>query len=159
MIPEASETWAYPTSNTTYTVTVDDGTSEVSDEIEIIVYDTPETPTIHRKMVITWYLLKKKEISGATMKVAILREQQISTSSLSIPAHYHVVIINENGCESDMSNGIFYGYTEIDDVEENETRIYPNPFSENTVIEYNMKSQSSLEIILFNSLGKEMKSH
>ncbi len=154
--PDASETWAYPTSNTTYTVTVDDGTSEVSDEIEIIVHDTPETPTIHEEED---YLVSSEEennqwcdhegnhIEGATDQYFIPE----STGT------YHVVVINENGCESDMSNGIFYGYTEMDDVEENETKIYPNPFSDNTVIEYHMKSRSSLAITLYNSLGKQVK--
>jgi hypothetical protein len=151
--PNASETWAYPTANITYTLTVNDGDAEVTDEVAITVYDTPAAPSISEDgdyLVSSategnqWCDHEGNHIEGAT-------EQSF------IPEHtgtYHCVVINENGCQSDMSNGIFYGYTNIEDIEENETKIYPNPFSDNTVIEYHMKKRASLKIVVFNSLGK-----
>lgn len=154
--PDAAETWAYPTSTTTYSVTVDDGSNEVTDEVEITVYDKPAAPTISEDGD---YLVSSAE-EGNQWCDHEGNHIDGATGQTFIPEHtgtYHCVVINENGCQSDMSNGIFYGYTNIDNVEENVTKIYPNPFSDNTVIEYHMKERASLNIVVFNSLGKVVK--
>lgn len=151
--PNAYQTMAYPTEETTFTLTVNDGTDELSADVTIEVMDTPETPSI-------------SEASGTLTSSATANNQWCDsegnyiageTGQTYTPTHtgtYYVVVINDNGCESEMSNGIYIGFVGNINVAENETNIYPNPFSETTVIEYNMVERNSLSIALYNSLGK-----
>lgn len=150
--PEAAETWAYPASTTTYTLTVSDGDDEVTDEVTIDVMDTPDAPTIHQEdeMLVSsatennQWCDTEGHIDGANGQTYIPEQT----------GYYHAVVINDNGCESDPSNEIYYAFTGRDVAAKDKASIYPNPFSEQTTIVYTLQKSDALTIQVYNSLGK-----
>jgi len=150
--PNEPETWAYPTSSTTYTLTVSDGDTELTDEVSVEVFDTPEAPEIHQEdeMLVSsagennQWCDTEGHIEGATGETFIPEHT----------GHYHAVVINEQGCESPASNEIYYGYTGEEVVSEGRAAIYPNPFSDKTNVVYTLNQENSLTIQVFNALGE-----
>lgn len=153
--PSSAETWAYPETTTTYTLTVSDGDTEVTDEVTIDVYDTPEAPTITQEDNM---LVSSAEENNQWCDSEGYIEG--ATDQTFVPEHtgmYHAVVINEQGCPSPPSNEIFYGYTSTDAVAKDKASIYPNPFSETTEIEYILADEDALTIQVYNGLGKMVK--
>lgn len=152
--PTSANPVATPLGTTTYTCTVDDGDNTMSGEIEIVVNPVPETPTITQEgtsLVSSategnqWYN-EEGAVSGAT-------EQTFTPANTGT---YYVVVSNEFGCDSDDSNAIYFGFTGIDNMGSKEIAIYPNPFNNTTTIAYYMRSNNSLSIDIFSSIGEHV---
>ena len=68
--------------------------------------------------------------------------------------------INECGY-GNYSDGLevnVFNTTDIDELDELATKIFPNPFSDKVNILINLEKQTSLSVIIYNSLGKKMVS-
>ncbi len=123
--PTISNPVATPLETTTYTVTVSDASSSVSDDATITVNPTPETPIVNDEGD---YLTSTSEtgnqwydsngaISGAT-------GQEYYPASTE---YYYVIVTNSSGCVSDQSNVIYFIYTGISSISAANIEVYPNP--------------------------------
>ncbi len=153
--PNVADPTATPDETTTYTVTVTDGTSNISDDVTITVHPVPETPTITQEddhLVSSagsgnqWHD-SNGPIAGATGQ----------TYYPTYTDDYYVVVSNEFGCSSDASNTIYFVYTLINKYESNKFNIYPNPFVSHFTIEYQLASNSKIIITLLNNVGQEVE--
>jgi hypothetical protein len=151
--PTGAATWAYPEQTTTYTLTLTDGDESVSDEAMITVMPRPEAPVIHEEDKV----LISSEPSGNQWCDYAGNYIEGATGQLFVPAHtdiYHDVIIGDNGCVSEPSNSIYVGFVSTDEVEEEVTEIYPNPFSKRTVITHAVETAASVRIAIYDGMGK-----
>jgi hypothetical protein len=69
-----------------------------------------------------------------------------------------VVVTSQYGCESEPSNVIYVVITGIEEVDGNNSlSVYPNPFTDNTKIEFYLENGSNYRVTLCNALGQEVK--
>ena len=150
--PNIANPIATPDETITYTVTVDDGNSNISDNVTITVHPIPETPTISQEddhLVSSattgnqWYD-SNGLIAGATGQTYY----PIATDN------FYVIITNEFGCDSEQSNVIYFLCTFIDEYSDSNFNIYPNPFVSHFSIEYQLTSNSKIILTLLNKLGQ-----
>ncbi|MEA3505618.1 MAG: T9SS type A sorting domain-containing protein, partial [Bacteroidota bacterium] len=150
--PTSANPVASPLATTTYTCTVNDGENTLSGEIEIVVNPVPETPTITQE--------GETLVSSATEGNQWYNEAGIvdgATEQVYTPEHtgtYYVVVFNDFNCGSEASNGIYFGFTGIDNMENREIAIYPNPFNNTTTIAYYLHNNSPLSINIYSSVGE-----
>ena len=151
--PNISNPVASPDETTTYTVTVNDGNSNVSDEIMITVNPVPETPTISQEddhLVSSagignqWYD-SNGPVSGATGQ----------TYYPNVSGHFYVIVSNEFGCSSAQSNVIYFIYTGLRETPDHHFNIFPNPFVDHFTVEYNLPAETGVSICLYNKLGQK----
>ncbi len=151
--PNSSNPVATPDVTTNYSVTVNDGSSSVTDEITLTVHPVPETPeiTLEDDHLVSsagsgnqWYD-SNGIISGATGQ----------TYYPAITDHYYVIVSNEFGCSSDQSNVIYFIYTGLNENIANHFNIYPNPFIDHFTVEFNLPVESDVSICLYNKLGQK----
>ncbi|MCD4745444.1 MAG: T9SS type A sorting domain-containing protein [Bacteroidales bacterium] len=144
---------ATPTETTTYTVNVDDGVNIVNADVTVTVYPVPETPTITQQ---NNSLVSSSEIGNQWYDSNGLIPG--ATDQIYYPTHtddYYVIVTNEYGCESEQSNIIHFIYTGITELSNGESlNIYPNPFTEKVTIDYLIKKNSDVKIIIYNKLGQ-----
>ena len=151
--PNIQSPIATPESTTTYTVTVDDGNTTISNSITVTVHDLPETPIITQNADVLessamtgnqWYD-SNGEIDGATGQ----------TYEPQSTGDYYVIVSNEFDCESEPSNVIYVFITGlIDIIEKINVNIYPNPTSGEFFIEMNLEKENDLKIQVLNSIGE-----
>ncbi len=136
---------------TTYTVTVDDGSSNVSSQVTVTVNPSPETPIIYNEgdhlhstaaSGNQWYN-SDGEIEGATSQ----DYYPIETDN------YYVIVTNEFGCESSGSNVINFVYTGLDENIANSFKIFPNPSSGTFTIDLN-NYNGQTEVWIMNMLNE-----
>ncbi len=146
-----------PDTTIAYSVTVDDGTYSVtSSPVNLTVLPVPETPVIT--------LEQDTLVSSAQNGNQWYRYQEIlpgDTLQKYVPVSsgdYSVIVISLlNGCPSQQSNIIPYYLTGVDAKSNNQNvRIYPNPFKDNITISYNLPESGSILISLFDAVGKEI---
>jgi len=151
--PNSANPVATPDVTTNYSVTVNDGSSSVTDEITLTVHPVPETPEITQEddhLVSSagsgnqWYD-SNGIISGATGQ----------TYYPTITDHFYVIVNNEFGCSSDQSNVIYFIYTGLNKNIANHFNIYPNPFVDHFTVEFNLPVESDISICLYNKLGQK----
>ncbi|MCD4746205.1 MAG: T9SS type A sorting domain-containing protein [Bacteroidales bacterium] len=147
---------ASPETTTTYTVTVNDGTDNISADVTVYVNPVPPTPSISQ---IDNYLVSSSEtgnqwynsnglISGATSQVYYPTATD----------NYYVIVTNEFGCSSEQSNIIYFIYTGYIEIQNSKgLDIYPNPSTDKVTIEYSITEPSKIKITICNSLGQEIK--
>ena len=152
--PSVANPVASPLQSTTYTVSVNDGTSTVTGNATITVNPVPETPVINQEddhLISTvatgnqWYG-SNGAITGATGQ----------TYYPTTTDYFYVIVNNEFGCSSEQSNVIYFLYTGIEAQFENSFNIYPNPVVNNLTVEYQLHTETPLSIILINKLGQEV---
>ena len=136
---------------TTYTVTVDDGSSNVSSQITVTVNPSPETPIIYNEgdhlhstaaSGNQWYN-SDGEIEGATSQDYYPFETD----------NYYVIVTNEFGCESSGSNVINFVYTGLDENIANSFKIFPNPSNGTFTIDLN-NYNGQTEVWIMNMLNE-----
>lgn len=147
---------ASPEQTTTYTVTVSDGAGSISQQTTLTVHPIPSTPVISQNgNTLTsssatgnqWYD-SDGAINGATGQ----------TYECTWDDSYHVVVTSQFGCESEPSNTIYVVITGIEEVDGNNSlSVYPNPFTDNTKIDFYLENGSNYKITLCNALGQEVK--
>ena len=144
---------ATPEVTTNYSLTVNDGSSSVTEAITITVDPVPETPeiTLDDNHLVSssatgnqWYNAGGP-ISGANGQTYY----PITSGS------YYVVVSNEFGCDSEFSNIINFIYTGIEKIAANQFKIYPNPCIDHFTVEFNLDVKSDITICLFNKLGQK----
>ena len=150
--PTIANPVASPLVTTTYTVTVDDGDNLVEQEITLQVNELPETPIItnegdHLLSSASegnqWYD-SNGMIAGATAQAYYPTAAD----------DYYVIVTNQNGCESESSNSLFFIYTGIPENYESSVVVYPNPASDQFNIEFMVPKHSNVNIELMNNLGE-----
>jgi C1A family cysteine protease len=128
--PTIANPIATPSSSIDYTITVSDGTNNVSTTVSLTVYPLPDTPTIIEEdnSLISdastgnqWYD-SNGAIAGAT--------SQVFTPTYT--ETFYVVVSNGN-CESEPSNEIYFVYVGIDEYSNN-IEIFPNPVQDKLYI-------------------------
>ncbi|MBN1340902.1 MAG: T9SS type A sorting domain-containing protein [Bacteroidales bacterium] len=153
--PNIQNPVATPESTTTYTVTVDDGSNTVSDEVTLTVNPVPATPAITQQgsslvsSAVTgnqWYN-SGGAISGATSQVFYPGSTE----------NYYVVVTNQYGCPSEQSNSIYFIFTGIRELVNGEmVNIYPVPFGEQFFVDYVIRGNSDVRVSLYNAYGQEV---
>jgi len=145
--PEIQNPVATPTETTTYTVTVDDGNSSISDDVTITVNPTPETPVITEDddhLISSasegnqWYD-SDGPIAGATDQ----------TYYPTATDDYYVIVTNSFDCVSEPSNVIYFVITGIKEFSgSSDIRIFPNPTTGECTVEfYGNYGMSEIRII------------
>lgn len=139
------------TESTSYHVAVTSFLFSTSSDINVTVNPLPATPTAtnmgdHITSTAAagyqWYN-SMGAIAGATAQ----EYTPLHTDS------YYVIVTNESGCESQASNEVYFGFTGIGVSASGQLKAYPNPFSSELSLEYNLKEASSVKIQLFNAFG------
>jgi len=146
-----------PDINIAYTVTVDDGTYSVTSlPVYLTVIPVPATPviTLQQDTLFSsslsgnlWYR-NLEMIAGAT------EPKYVPVSS----GDYSVTVTDSiTGCSSLQSNIIPYYFTGVyTETNEQNVRIYPNPFKNFVTISYDLPESGSILISLFDAVGKEI---
>lgn len=156
--PTSKTPVATPAENITYTVTVNDGTSSLSSgPITLTVHALPTTPVItetagtlysNANAGNQWY------VNGALIPGA----NQPAYTPVSSGSFFVVVTDPVSLCQSSPSNTLTLIMTGVGAQSSgNLVSVYPNPFSENLTIEFEVPESSSLKISLSDLYGKEIK--
>ncbi len=153
--PNIYDPVATPDETITYTVVVGDGNSTISDDVTLTVNAVPETPVITQEtenLVSSaisgnqWYD-SNGEITGATGQ----------TYTPSATDTYYVIVTSEYGCESDMSNELYFIYTGIIEIENGENvNIFPNPFTNEFSLDFSLTTSSSIKVTIYNTFGQQV---
>ncbi len=123
------------------------GQTEVNPSDEY-VYSVNGKPT----SVFTWILNGGSIISGQGTNSINVKWNSIGSGLVS------VIETDENGCKGDTVRiDVSIGSTGIDNTIENELRIYPNPSSDISIIEFPNPNQEVYHLILTNLSGKVLK--
>lgn len=145
---------ASPSETTTYNVTVTSGMFSANQSVTVTVDEIPVAPVVttasdHLVSSVAsgnqWYG-SQGLIAGATAQTFY-------------PTHtdtYFAKVINSTGCESVASNGVYFGFTGTNPSFENSFEVFPNPFTGNLNINYNLKTAGTVKIILYNAIGNEV---
>jgi hypothetical protein len=146
---------ANPVETTVYTVTVSDDNSSISDEITITVNPVPATPVIVQdgenltsdaENGNQWYN-SNGAIPGATEQIYTPTETD----------NYYVIVSNEFGCESEMSNELYFIYTGIIEIKNGENvNIFPNPFNDGFSLDFSLSKDSNVNITIYNIFGQQV---
>jgi len=147
---------ATPSSTTTYTVSLDDGTDVVTSDVTVTVYPVPATPAISQQgnTLVSdatsgnqWYD-SNGPIPGAVTQVFV----PLATDD------YHVIVTSGDGCSSDPSNTIHFIFTGLREITNGEhVNIYPNPFNKSFTIDYALLATSEIKISIYNTIGEELE--
>ncbi|NOX47833.1 MAG: T9SS type A sorting domain-containing protein [Chlorobi bacterium] len=123
--PTISNPVATPFETTTYTVTVTDESSSVSDDVTITVNPTPATPVVtlqgdHVSSNVEtgnqWYG-SDGAIDGATGQDFYPTETD----------YYYAIVTNGSGCVSGQSNAVYFVFTGITTLSAGDFKVFPNP--------------------------------
>jgi hypothetical protein len=155
--PAISSPVSTPETDIAYTVTVDDGIYSVtSPPVYLTVIPVPATPviTLHQDTLISdamsgnqWYRYQEM-ITGATGQKYI----PVSSGDYSVTVSDPVT-----GCSSLHSNVIPYYFTGVSaDANDQNVRIYPNPFKDFVTVSYDLAAPGSVMISLYDAVGKEI---
>jgi len=145
---------ATPLETTTYNITVTSGMFSASQSVTVTVDEIPAAPVVSS--------LTDHLVSSVAAGNQWYNSQGLiagATSQTYYPTHtdtYYAKVINANGCESAASNEVAFGFTGMKPVSESGFSVYPNPFSENLHVNYNLKIAGTVKIILFNAIGNEL---
>jgi hypothetical protein len=144
-----------PAADISYTVTMYDGNSSVtSSVIAIIVHPIPPTPVITLNGGVftsnsptgnQWYL-NNALIPGATNPIF---------TPVTSGEYYVVVTDPASGCQSETSNRVILLFTGLELTKGEETvSISPNPFHDNSMINFEIREKGPVKITLFDAFGK-----
>jgi hypothetical protein len=145
---------ATPMETTTYNVEVTNKQNTINGSSTVTVVPAPAVPVIS---ISTDHL-----VSSLATGYQWHNSQGLiagATSQSYYPSHtesYYVVTSNSEGCESQPSNAIYYGFVDTKTSDENSLSIYPNPFTDLLNIDYHILSAGNVKIALYNSIGKEI---
>ncbi|MCX6250088.1 MAG: C25 family cysteine peptidase [Bacteroidetes bacterium] len=156
--PASATPVSTPVGNITYTVTVNDGfTNITSSPVILTVLPVPQAPVISEiGSILTssansnnqWFL------NGALIPGATTQNYTPNATG----DYYAKVYDAINGCLSDPSNIITILMTGISEkTGENYVQINPNPFTGKVTINYTVNTVGKITITLFDSFGKEVK--
>jgi hypothetical protein len=147
-----------PSSNISYTVTVNDGNSSLtSSAVALTIHALPLTPVItfmnntlssNASCGNQWYL-NYAFIPGATSQYY---------TPLASGLYYVIVSDTLTGCSSLPSNSINFLFTGLDQHSDEETvNVYPNPFRNKFNISYETSESGNVRISLLDMFGKEVR--
>jgi len=152
--PSIANPVASPDATITYTITINDGNSTISDQTTVTVNPVPDTPVITQEddhLVSDaasgnqWYDANGP-VAGATGQ----------TFYPQTTGNYYVKVGNEFGCSSENSNVIYFVYTGINEAYLNlGMKVYPNPVIDHFSVEYYLAEKTDVSIILYNNLVAE----
>jgi len=144
---------ANPSATTLYEVTVNDGTSIYSANIQVSAHPIPETPVVTQQgdsLVSSatsgnqWYN-SSGMIEGATGQVFYPDTED----------YYHVIVTSEYGCISDPSVPLYFIFTGLDEgLTTSQWLIYPNPVRDILCIQPLQKPADHVSIILADMTGR-----
>ncbi len=155
--PAIANPVATPNQSTLYSVTIIDVISgdQIIDELMLEVNDIPDTPVVSqasRNLASSiqfgnqWYN-NDGEIEGATGQIYSPTETN----------YYYTIVTNEFGCESDMSNVVFFQPTFIQELtRQGSLRVYPNPARDNVSIDFLAGNSDKVTITVINAYGQTL---
>jgi hypothetical protein len=153
--PTISNPVASPDESVMYSVTITDMTSgdSVTDEMWLEVMDLPEAATITQvgeNLVSSvqfgnqWYD-EDGAISGATGQIY----------SPSETGNYYTIITNNYGCESEMSNVLYFQPTFIEELtRQGSLRVYPNPAGNQVNVDFLAETADEVSVSIVNAFGQ-----
>jgi hypothetical protein len=141
-----------PSGTQTYTVTVSNGFCTSVDSILVTISPPPAAPVIYQvgndlhstaNSGNQWYN-DNGLIPGATSQIYIP----------TLSSNYFVILTDSLGCISDTSNILYAGVTGIaETINDNHIKIYPNPVSNELIIEIVGKTEK-VNFEILNSIGQ-----
>ena len=153
--PTIANPVASPDESTMYAVTITDMTSgdEVVDEMWLEVMDLPEAATITQvgeNLVSSvqfgnqWYD-DNGAITGATGQIY----------SPSESGNYYTIITNNYGCDSEMSNELYFQPTFIEELtRQGSLRVYPNPAGNQVNVDFLAETSDVVTVSILNAYGQ-----
>ena len=149
---------ASPDESLMYSVTITDMTSgdELVDEMWLEVMEVPEPATITQvgenlvsglQFGNQWYD-DDGAIAGATGQIYSPTES----------GNYYTIVTNNFGCESDMSNVLYFQPTFIEELSrQGSLRVYPNPAGNEVNIDFLAETSDVVTIAILNAYGQLME--
>lgn len=151
--PTISNPIATPEVSTNYSLTVNDGSSSVTETITITVNSVPETPEI---TVENDHLVSSSTTGNQWYNAGgPISGENGQTFYPTTSGSYYVAVSNEFGCDSEFSNIINFIFTGIEELVENQFKIYPNPCIDHFTLEFNIDTKSEISITIYNKLGQK----
>jgi len=146
---------ASPMETTVYLVEVNDGDNAIFDEITIEVLAVPDAPTIIQEGV---SLVSNTEEGNQWYFWGILLEDATEQMYTPTGTGEYYATVSDTYCESMPSNVIYFMYTGIDDQNiVDHISLYPNPFTDNMMINYTISENTAISIIVYNALGEKVR--
>nr|NQU93334.1 T9SS type A sorting domain-containing protein [Bacteroidota bacterium] len=155
--PTIANPVANPEETINYTVTITDQMTldQITDQMTLLVNETPETPEISQigENLVSNVYSGNQWYNGNGM-IAGANGQIFSPV---VAGNYYTIVSNGDGCVSQPSNVIFYQPTNIQEIgEEASFNIYPNPAKDFIFIEFMVKNDNHVNIGLFNAFGQKL---
>ena len=144
---------ASPNETTTYSVLLNSNSGVETGTITVNVQQPPATPVI----TVSDVQFVSSAISGNqwfNSQGLIPGANAQEYFPLTIETYY--VIACSNGCKSDASNEVRYGFTGINTSDEKGVSVYPNPFNGKLFINFTTKFAGRVKIVIYNSSGSEV---
>ncbi len=153
--PTIANPVANPMETTMYTVTITDLVSgdQLINQMELVVNETPETPTI----VQTGDNLVSSSATGNQWydDNGIIEGENGQICAPEETGNYWTIVSNSSGCESEPSNIIFFQPTSIEELlSGGKVNVYPNPAGNTVTVDYIAKDKQDVSISLFNAYGQ-----
>ncbi|NVO20945.1 MAG: T9SS type A sorting domain-containing protein [Bacteroidetes bacterium] len=147
---------ATPVENTFYHVIITSGLFTSSSDIEVTLGEIPSTPVVTLNG-------DHFESSAATGNQWYNSQGIIAgaTDQIYKPEHtdsYYTIVTNQNGCSSQPSDQIYYGFVGVKGESNQGFHIYPNPFEDKFFLDYTLKTASSVKIAIYDAIGNEAMS-
>jgi hypothetical protein len=155
--PEIQNPVATPSESVMYSISITDLVSgdELVEEMWLEVMAVPQTPVITQvgeNLVSSiqfgnqWYN-DNGSIPGATGQIY----------SPSETGNYYTIVTNNFGCESEMSNMLYFQPTFINELaEQGSLRVYPNPASNQVNIDFLVEKSDFVTVAILNAYGQSM---
>ncbi len=155
--PTLANPMANPETSLMFTLTLTDALSgdQTTDEIWLEVSPTPPAPVItpmgeslvsDTQFGNQWYN-DEGVIAGATGQ----------TYTPPVSGNYYSIVTNNFGCESPMSNVLFFQPTFINElVKQGSLRVYPNPADNTVFVDYLVEKSDFVQVSIINTFGQSL---
>ncbi|MFA5971198.1 MAG: C25 family cysteine peptidase [Lentimicrobiaceae bacterium] len=147
--------FASPAETTTYSVQVSSKSLFATGAIKVNVEQPPAKPVV---TVLSDHLVSSALSGNQWYSSQGLIEGE--TAQVYFPPYsgtYYVITHNINGCPSSVSTKVEFEYKDRKAAVENNFLIFPNPFTGKLHMEYTTQSEGNIKIVIYNSIGKEVK--
>lgn len=79
-----------------------------------------------------------------------------NTFTPAYTGHFYASSVNSNGCISKPSNSIYVAFAGVEDVDDNNFTVYPNPFFDKIIVTFDKNKMDGMNISLYNCLGQSI---
>ena len=137
-----------------FTITIGSGFETDEATLMVNVNPVPEAPVISQQGEL---LISSATEGNQWYNSNGLIEGAISQTYQPLSSDYYYVTVTENGCESPISNEIYYEVISSVSIERNaDLTIYPNPFDGNFNLTFNQQETAHTRISIIDIVGHEV---